>query len=545
MSARPPNRPPSRQRAPTSAPRPPTSRAAPPLHLPPVATNAPRRAMPRAPKSSLKWLVIGALAFMVSLFVFAALIVGVGALFLLGGTTALPGVRVGGVAVGGMTVDEVTAALADWQIALTDGEATFSVPAADIGVGLDSAASARAAVEYGRRSGGIGGAMRAAFGTVDLPPVVDANAAVVAGALATYAPALNRAPINAGVQFVNGQIAPRAPVDGRALDAVATADALADANALADGALDLIMRAIPPAISDPAPIVAAAQSLVANPLTLRLYDPILDQAELRAIPPETWSAWLIAEDDAASAFGVRLRLDTAATRGYLAAESVGAGKFGAGRHIDADEAANALDAALADGSNRADARLYYDEFAHSVQSGESITSVAWAYGLPYPYLQAANLGVADLSVGQTLIIPSLDTQLPLPIVSDKRIVVSISGQRVTVYENGALLWDWSASTGIASSPTWQGVYQVLLHESNAYAGNWDLWMPNFIGVYYPIPGAAFINGFHGFPTRGGGQLLWTGDLGRRVTYGCILLSDTNVSLLYAWAEDGVIVEIQA
>ena len=66
-----------------------------------------------------------------------------------------------------------------------------------------------------------------------------------------------------------------------------------------------------------------------------------------------------------------------------------------------------------------------------------------------------------------------------------------------------------------------------------------------MGVYRPIPGAAFTNGFHGFPTRGGSQLLWTSSLGTRVTYGCILVSSDNAKLLYDWAQEGVVVEIQA
>jgi lipoprotein-anchoring transpeptidase ErfK/SrfK len=116
---------------------------------------------------------------------------------------------------------------------------------------------------------------------------------------------------------------------------------------------------------------------------------------------------------------------------------------------------------------------------------------------------------------------------------------------VRVYEDGNLKWDWLASTGIQSSPTWPGIYQIISHEPNAYAANWDLWMPNFMGVYRPIPGTDFTNGFHGFPTRGASQLLWTNSLGTRVTYGCILLSNENVQALYEWAEEGVIVEIQS
>jgi lipoprotein-anchoring transpeptidase ErfK/SrfK len=179
-----------------------------------------------------------------------------------------------------------------------------------------------------------------------------------------------------------------------------------------------------------------------------------------------------------------------------------------------------------------------------VQPGESITSIAWDYGVPYPWLQAANGNLDGVSAGQTITIPSTDNFMPYPTVPDKRVVVSLSEQRTRVYENGALKWDWPASTGIVSSPTWPGLYQIISHETLAYAGNWNLWMPNFIGVYRPIPGSEFTNGFHGFPTRGGGQLLWENDLGRRVTYGCILLSDTNVQLLYDWAQEGVVVEIR-
>jgi lipoprotein-anchoring transpeptidase ErfK/SrfK len=123
-------------------------------------------------------------------------------------------------------------------------------------------------------------------------------------------------------------------------------------------------------------------------------------------------------------------------------------------------------------------------------------------------------------------------------------VVSITQQHAWVYENGGLKWEWPVSTGIQSSPTWPGIYQIQSHEPNAYAGNWNLWMPNFMGVYQPIPGSDFTNGFHGFPTRGGSQLLWTDSLGTRVTYGCILVSNDNIQALYNWAEEGVVVEIQ-
>jgi lipoprotein-anchoring transpeptidase ErfK/SrfK len=88
------------------------------------------------------------------------------------------------------------------------------------------------------------------------------------------------------------------------------------------------------------------------------------------------------------------------------------------------------------------------------------------------------------------------------------------------------------------------VFQVQTHEPRAYAENWNLWMPNFMGIYRPVPTLGFMNGFHGFPTRNGATLLWTGDLGHPVTYGCILLSSDNAATLYDWAEAGVVVEVR-
>ena len=76
------------------------------------------------------------------------------------------------------------------------------------------------------------------------------------------------------------------------------------------------------------------------------------------------------------------------------------------------------------------------------------------------------------------------------------------------------------------------------HEEEAYAADWGLSMPYFMGIYRPVPTSDFMNGFHGFPTRDGASLLWTGSLGYPVTYGCILLDTQNAALLYEWAEPG-------
>ena len=54
-------------------------------------------------------------------------------------------------------------------------------------------------------------------------------------------------------------------------------------------------------------------------------------------------------------------------------------------------------------------RVYHGERLHVVQAGDTFAHIGRVYGVPYPWLQQANAGVTDLSVGQTVVIPSLDT----------------------------------------------------------------------------------------------------------------------------------------
>jgi len=464
-----------------------------------------------------------------------------GTLLLWGSGRILPMVSVGGVPVGGMTTGQASALIAEtWHgrgIILQDGDAEYPVAADVLGITLDSAASAEAALDYGRADGGIDGFLRGLFSHTDVPPSVTFDAQIFVSGLVEVAPHVETVPRNAGVQFVNGEVQPRPAVDGRLIDVVATVNRFEQnsASELADGAIDLVMVTVAPEIVDPAPVVAAARALLANPFEIRSYNPVTDEDTYWTAMPEEWGEWLTAGDS-----GQGLAVDVAAVHAYLEAQQ---GVLAASGSIRLEEAMQAIQGAIASGKTQATIRAYNQDRQHTVQAGETITSIAWDYGVPYLYIERANPGLGALSVGQTITIPSADTFLELSVVPDKRIVVSISEQRVRVYENGGLKWDWIASTGIASSPTWTGVYQIISHEPNAYAGNWDLWMPNFMGVYRPIPDTDFTNGFHGFPTRGGSQLLWTNSLGTRVTYGCILISDDHIRQLYDWAEDGVVVQI--
>lgn len=509
-----------------------------PLPAPPRPQQPPRRPLPRkqARRVSRWLLIVPILCLVLAGVLTASTLVGVRMAY---GDAILPQVYVGDVALGGMSEAEAAQTLrrAWGAITLRDQNRRWQTNAAALGVTLDAERTAAAAFRQGHGEGGL----TALFSRVQVPPAVQVDAAALSAELTRLSAQINIAAVNAGVALVNGSAQATPPQTGRALDIPATV-AQTQRDGLSDHTLDLVMRDVAPQVSDSAPLVREAQALLSNPLDVRVFDPVTGDSVYWSAAPDEWGPWLTAVSDPTRPIGLALDADAIAVRQFLEAQA--SRHFDATRTLDFDSAVQTVREAIRAGRPQAAyVVVRHRERTHTVQAGETLTSIAWDYGIPYPYIQALNNGLEALAIGQTLAIPPADSFLLEPVVPDKRIVVSISQQRTRVYEDGALKWDWIASTGIDSSPTWPGVYQVISREPNAYAGNWNLYMPNFIGVYQPVPGAAFTNGFHGFPTRGGGQLLWENSLGTRVTYGCILLSDADVQALYQWAEEGVVVEI--
>lgn len=536
---------------------------APPRRVEHMAAPAPRvsqHTMPMPPRNSIQksrrdaapnqtrrvssnrkwWLIAPLIGIAVMIFsTCAALTLGVGLIYMGG---ILPKVSAAGVHLGGMSQQEAAQVLSGARnITLRDGERVWTLDAASMGITIDAEKTARTAYEQGRSSGN---ALQAILGTVDVTPVLNVDMVMAAVAFNDLAPQFDIPPVNAGVQLINGIVEATPPKDGRTLDLAALMNILQTraGETLADGILELPMYRVQPAVTDSTPMIAQATQLLANPLAIEAYDPIKNTSDYWSVMPQDWSRWLTAAPDPNSPLGLSLALDPASLNDYLSAQ---AGALGSDRYIKTSDTAADIQKAIASGQTNAITRVYHRDIIHTVASGETLMKIAYNYGVPYPWIQRSNPGMGEyVTPGQTITIPSADNFLEFPVVFGKRIVVSISQQRVRVYENGQLKWDWAASTGINDSPTWPGVYQVILHDPNAYAANWNLYMPWFLGVYRPVPGAAFTNGFHGFPTRGGSQLLWTNSLGTRVTYGCILVSSDNAKLLYDWAQEGVVVEIQ-
>ena len=168
------------------------------------------------------------------------------------------------------------------------------------------------------------------------------------------------------------------------------------------------------------------------------------------------------------------------------------------------------------------------------------------------------------------IVPSTVTQIPTPISSptvlpsdtpvngqtgplifpaspgqkipstDKWILVDISEQHMYVYEKDQIVFSFTASTGMHSS-TRVGTFAIQSKIPNAYGSTWDIWMPDWLGIY---DSGSLENGIHALPLLQNGTTLWDGFLGTPISYGCVVLGSYDAETLYNWAEIGIPVIIQ-
>ncbi len=534
--------------------------------------TAPTRERPKHRASPAFWLLL------IGWLLFLSLVAGavVGLVQIYSGNRILAGVEALGRNLSGRTTADAAARLdEEWgnrrvvlEAAQADGSVkTWTLSPAQVGALFDAQATAERAYQTGREevrpesTGALSRRLIASTGFLPVPmestviaPVWRFDSQVAAGTLRMLANELEVPMQNAGVQVVDGRIETTPATTGRSLDIAAALAALEAypweaALARPGDALRIALPIVehPAAITDVSALVAEVSPLLAQPITIRLYDAVRNERAEWAAQPADMGRWLAfdvaapAEGSDATANTLTWTVDEARVTEWLAEQSAA---FGDERFVAASDAVPLLVEAFKARQPAVSTRISHGERQHVVQSGETLSSIAFDYGIPYPYIQALNPETAEgLFAGQTIRIPSQDVMLPLPAVENKRIIISLSKQTVQVYENGQLKWDWVGSTGLPDSPTSPGVFQVQSHEEMAYAANWDLYMPWFMGIYRPIPGQEFMNGFHGFPSRDRRQLLWTRNLGRPVTYGCILLSTDNAKLLYDWAEDGVVVEI--
>ncbi len=461
-----------------------------------------------------------------------------------------PGVSIAGVDVGELTPAEAAARLEDALPPPTSRWLTFQAADqvwrlswADVGQRYDLAASVAAAYQVGRGADDWTPAQLRAEGHDVAAIIHPADPNRIRDYLAQVAAVVYIAPTDATLRIDNGQVVATPGQPGRQLDMDASVARVTRALQEGERAVDGVLAEVPPAILSPEPAESQARALLAQPFTLAVHTPLIGTppagyyAELTAEPARV-AQWLdirpgrdrialSARDTAIEAWLAEVEPELAETLAFRLPETL-------------VEVLTALYA----GEHRAQARIRHLEHTYYVRPGDNLYDIAFAHGFPQWQLERANPDIEPglLNVGQALTIPSLDVLFPHPLVPDKRIEIDLPTQTMRAYEGDELVFDLRVSSGISTSPTIAGQFQVLFKEEQAYARRWALDMPYFMGIY--AEGENYYNGIHELPITSWGTRLSPGVLGWPVSYGCIIVNQGPAAELFAWAPVGTLVRIR-
>jgi len=466
--------------------------------------------------------------------------------------TIAPGVRVGEVPVGGMRIEQAVEALdQSWNrelvmTAVDTGDAgrIWNVRPAQFGLAVDAAGSAELAYAYARE-GSIPSSiwqMVAAFSDGwDVKPIVSFDSDIARLGLELLSESTHIPASDAQLGLVAGQVSSTDAQWGRELDvasSIALIDADPEAILLRYGFVPLVTSLIPPDIEQVATAANEAERLLSVSPTLRAYDPVTDEWFEFTPTREDASDWLRIENDGS---GMKVEVNEEAVEPYIDRMQIVVGDE---RRIDLEAAKAALIAGLR-GEESEPLQVEYLPRYYIVTAQDTLISISFKVGIPYWQWLEENPDVKarGLRVGESLTIPARDAMLELPVVEGKRIVISISEQRMWLEEEGNPIIEHIISTGIPNSPTMPGLFQIKSRYVNVYASNWDLYMPHFLGIYHATPN--LLNGIHGLPMLSSGVRLWENILGSPASYGCVILGLEAAEHLFTWAEDGVVVEIRA
>ena len=500
------------------------------------------RRMDQEPDRKPLWVGLGALIIILPLMAFCGALI-----FFQERQLNLPNVLVYDRSVG-MISRDATAALVDqvWNqnttiqlLAGEDPDIQYQLSPSELGLWVDPLETANAAYAVGRTSEPIPDLRAAVNGDSRIIlPVLYYDESQARQTLDSIRDDLHISPIDATIVLKDGTWTALPGSDGRTIDINATLEVLSENpfSILTDGSVPLYLQTLPPQVADLTPLLDEIESAIAQDLRLNANDPITDQTFTWSVSDEYKGNWVRVDPETHQ---VSLSIKADDVQQILSSWSH---DLGDDRSFDPELETESIIEGWGAGKTPL-VTVYHNPTSYTVSPGESLWSISLKLGMPMWYIMEANPGltIETLSVGMNLAIPSNNVLLPLPVVPNKRIVVDISEQRMTVYEDGQIRDTHIVSTGMDDSPTMAGVFQVQTHELNAYASNWDLYMPHFLGIYEAWPG--FINGIHGLPLLSNGNRLWASNLGSPASYGCIILDLAAAEDLYYWADPGVVVEI--
>ncbi|MBI9043328.1 MAG: L,D-transpeptidase family protein [Anaerolineaceae bacterium] len=457
----------------------------------------------------------------------------------------LPGVLVGETRIGNMTTEQATLRLEEeWNtnrsLLISDGIEHWQTSPVDFGLWLDTNSTVQQAYDIGRGADGLGEIFDILLkGKTSLMPEVLLAPETARSQLEFLATIIDEAPVEASIVYKDEDWQAVAGLDGLNVDIEESLLRFSAQKALimTSEYFLLTTEIVHPQIENTEAALTQLKPQLEQPIKLQAYDPIWDETFNWTVSPQTYASW------------IRIELHQESPVFSIDSEALGQyfdqweSELGNERELqDFEDIEGLVDSWYVD--ERYMLTIRHKATTYRVQPGDSLTSLAWKNEMPYWLIVEANpqLESLELIMGTDLVIPSKNELLPYPVIRDKRIIISLTQQRMWTYENGQERSVYVISTGVEESPTLPGVYQIRTHDLEAYASVWDLYMPHFMGIYEGWPG--FMNGIHGLPLLSSGVRLWGSVLGQPASFGCIILTLEDAENLYQWADKGVVVEIR-
>lgn len=479
-----------------------------------------------------------------------------------------PGVSVAGVPIAGLTRNRAAAVVAaalphpeETELAIEAGDQSWQLTWAAAGQGHDVSAAVETAYAAGAaRPWWLGAFYHLRPLNVDVPvPQIPADPDRVRGFVAAIADAVAVAPQDAALIIAGDEVSSTPAQEGRYLEVeTATQQVLAALKASAQQ-VSLATTPIAPRYTSPEPALSQARFLAQQTLTVVVHDPVIlpgdAAAEWEATPgvitppPPGYHAefatdssqilrWLRIRKKAP---GLELGFDVMGIRDWV--DSL-AGQIDPLRILDVDATTVRVAQTLrAGGGLRINAVIHHTPITYTVDYGDTFFDIAFYHGFPQWHLERANPDVEPglIDVGQKLVIPSIDTLMPHPLVEGKRIDIDLPTQTLRAWDEDTLAFELRISSGMSKTPTIQGQFQILFKEESAFAQRWHLDMPYFMGFYEE--GEGYFNGIHELPITSYGTRLSAGVLGYPASYGCIIVAEGAAKELFAWADIGTLVAV--
>ena len=474
-------------------------------------------------------------------------------------TRIFPGVFVvtadapgGAIDLGGLTRGAAQARLAagitspdQRPLTIQVGDDTWQLKWSNLGLSYDINVAVQAALDIGRDRPWWLGFSRALWpvrATVALP-IIPADPGLARGYAEDIAAEVAALPQDATLSIAGGRISATPAQDGRQLDVDTATAKILDAIAGAATSVELTPDPLLPQVPTAEPALGQATALLSEPFVLIVDDPLTGDPDLGsfrrefAADPQSIGSWLrpIWQGDE-----MQLNVDVWAVRDWVETVSP---QLGEERTLDVDGTTARVVEALRTPTHQAAALVRHSAMPYVVQSGDTFYDIAYLHGFPQWQLEQANPDVdpGQIDVGQVLTIPSIDVLFPHPLVEGKRIEIDLPTQTLRAYENEAQVFTFSVSSGISTTPTLAGQFEVLFKEDMAFAQRWSLDMPYFMAFYEE--GDGFFNGIHELPITSYGARLSPYVLGWPASYGCIILDVGDAEALYSWAPLGTLVRV--